>query len=110
MKIIILKGLSLIMSSAACCSSVHQRPGHLKTKKSYSLNLLVVKTCRNSFQDFFLGLENSLNSRNFKKKTPRPDANKMEKQVQKVQMMLTEGEDYSSQLSVHIFSTCTHLP
>jgi hypothetical protein len=28
----------------------------------------------------------------------------------KVQMMLTEGEDYSSQLSVHIFSTCTHLP
>jgi hypothetical protein len=30
---------------------------------------------------FFLGLENSLNSRIFKKKPP-PDANKMEKQVQ----------------------------
>jgi hypothetical protein len=41
-----------------------------------------VKTCRNSFQDFFLGLENSLNSRNLKKKTPHPDANKIEKQVQ----------------------------
>jgi hypothetical protein len=72
MKIIILKGLSLIMSSAAWCSSVHQRPRHLKTEKSCSLNLLVVKACRNSFQDCFsLGLK-TLSILGFKKKKTPP--------------------------------------
>ncbi len=70
------------MSSAAWCSSVHQRPRHLKTKK----NLFIESACCESVQKqfsrpFFLGLENSLNSRNLKKKKTHPDAKKMEKQV-----------------------------